>query len=147
MEFVGEALLLLGVDFVHRKEERLAGADAAGARVRCRETAISVRPSTTMMMASASSSATLAWRKISAGMNLFFGNNAAGIDDAQAAPAPFGLAVEPVAGDAGFVADDGAPRSHQPVEERGFADVGTAHDGERGNAALRPATSLKLAEP
>ena len=63
-----------------------------------------------------------------------FGENAAGIHDAQMASAPFGLAVEPVARDAGFVADNGAPRADQPVEERGFADVGAAHDGDGGHA-------------
>jgi len=39
----------------------------------------------------------------------FFGEDAAGIDDAQVAAAPFGVSVEAVASDAGFVADDGAP--------------------------------------
>ena len=57
-----------------------------------------------------------------------------GIDDAQMASAPFRLAVEAVARDAGLVADDGAARAHQPIEERGFADVGTAHDGDGWNA-------------
>ena len=42
-----------------------------------------------------------------------FGDNAAGIDHAQMAALPVGLAVEPVARDAGFVADDGAPLADQ----------------------------------
>ena len=42
-----------------------------------------------------------------------FRKNAAGIHDAKIVPAPFHLAVEAVARDAGFVADNGAPRSDQ----------------------------------
>ena len=94
--------------------------------------ASSVRPSTTITMASACSSATRAWRKISDGnQRLVVGNDAAGIDHAQHLARPFGFAVEAVAGDAGLVADDGAARSDQPVEQRRFADVGAADDGER----------------
>ena len=65
-----------------------------------------------------------------------FGKDAAGVDDAQLASAPFRFAVEAVARDAGLVADNGAPRAHQPIEQRGFADVGAAHDGDRGNAGV-----------
>jgi len=50
---------------------------------------------------------------------------------AQAAPAPLGLTVEPVTRNAGFVSDNRAPRTHQTIEQRGLADVGTPHDGER----------------
>ena len=64
----------------------------------------------------------------------FFGEDAAGVDDAQVAAFPFGVAVEAVAGDAGFVADDGAARAYDAVEERGLADVGAAHDGDGGDA-------------
>ena len=49
--------------------------------------------------------------------------------------APFGVAVEAVAGDAGLVADDGAARAHDAVEQRGLADVGAADDGEVGTPA------------
>ena len=60
-----------------------------------------------------------------------FGNDAAGIDHAQRPARPFGFAVETVAGDAGLVADDGAARSDEAVEERRFADVGAADNGQR----------------
>ena len=102
--------------------------------------ASSVRPSTTSTITSASSSATRAWRKISAGIScLVVGNDAAGIDHAQLLAGPFHLAVDAVAGDAGLVADDGAPRSDQPVEQRGLADVGAADNGQRADgAAVRP---------
>ena len=64
----------------------------------------------------------------------FFGENAAGVDDAQVTVFPFGVAVEAVAGDAGFIADDGAARAHDAVEERGLADVGASYDGDGGDA-------------
>ena len=70
MKLVCETVLFLGMDFVDREEERLAGADDCRASSISGD-AISVRPSTTMMTASASSSATLAWRKISAGMKSY----------------------------------------------------------------------------
>ena len=65
---------------------------------------------------------------------LVIGENATGIDNAQSTPAPFGLAVEPVPGDAGLVADNRSSGADDAVEERGFADVGAAHDGDRGNS-------------
>ena len=92
--------------------------------------ASSVRPSITITIAFASSSATRAWRKISDGISLFFGDDAAGIDNAHLAAVPLGFAVNPVAGDAGLVADDGAPRAHQPVEQRRLADIRPADDGQ-----------------
>ena len=64
----------------------------------------------------------------------FFRKNAARVDDAQPAAFPFGVAVEAVAGDAGFVADNGAARAYDAIEERGLAYVGASHDGDCGNA-------------
>jgi hypothetical protein len=62
------------------------------------------------------------------------GNNPAGVNDANVAAAPFGVSVEAVARDAGFVTDDGATRPYDAVEQCGLAYVGPAHDGERGNS-------------
>jgi hypothetical protein len=42
---------------------------------------------------------------------------------------PFHVAIEAVAGDAGLVADDGAPRSGQMIEECRFADVRPSNNG------------------
>ncbi len=42
-----------------------------------------------------------------------FGDDAAGVDYAEGVPAPFGVAIETVAGDAGLVPDDGAARPDQ----------------------------------
>ena len=66
----------------------------------------------------------------------FFGKDAAGVDDAQVAAFPLRVAVEAVAGDAGLVADDGAARAHDAVEERGLAYVGAAHDGDGGEGVV-----------
>ncbi len=58
------------------------------------------------------------------------GDDAAGIDDAGDAAGPVDFTVDAVAGDAGLVAYDGAAGARESVEERGFADVGAADDGE-----------------
>jgi hypothetical protein len=43
---------------------------------------------------------------------------------------PFRLAIEAVARDAGLIADNGAPRSGEMVEERRFANVGASDDSD-----------------
>ena len=58
-------------------------------------------------------------------------DDAAGIDNFQDATIPFGLAVNAVASNAGFVGNDGAARARQAVEERGLADVRPSDDHER----------------
>ena len=67
---------------------------------------------------------------------LVVGNDAARIHHAKLVPQPFHLAIEAVARDAGFVADNGAPRSGQMVEERRFADVGASDDGDEWQIAF-----------
>ena len=62
---------------------------------------------------------------------------AAGVDDDVAAVVPLGHAVEPVAGRAGAVLDDGPTLADDAVEERGLAHVGAAHDGHDGQAGER----------
>ena len=100
--------------------------------------ASSVRPSTTMTMASASSSATRAWRKISAGMRSGSSGTMPPVSTTRAVLAgPLDFAVDAVAGDAGLIADDGAAGAGEAVEERGLADVGAAADGEDGQTAVR----------
>jgi len=49
----------------------------------------------------------------------------------RARAAPFGFAIDAVAGDAGFVGDDGAARAGQAIEERGLAHVGASEDHQR----------------
>ena len=49
----------------------------------------------------------------------------AGIDDGELPVAPLGRAVQPIAGCAGDLVNHGAVFADQPVEQRGFADVGS----------------------
>ena len=44
---------------------------------------------------------------------------------------PVGVTVDAIAGDARFVADDGAARAYEPIEQRGLADVGSADDSDQ----------------
>ena len=60
------------------------------------------------------------------------GHDAAGVDDASDLAAPFDFAVDAVAGDAGFVANDGAATPGDAIEEGRFTDVGASADGEEG---------------
>jgi hypothetical protein len=52
-----------------------------------------------------------------------------GVDDREVEIAEPRPALAAVAGDAGLVVDQSEPASHQPVEQRGFADVGSADNG------------------
>jgi hypothetical protein len=58
------------------------------------------------------------------------GDDAAGVDDFEAAADVDGDAADAVARDAGFVADDGAARAGDCVEERGLAHVGSADNDD-----------------
>ena len=58
------------------------------------------------------------------------GDDAAGVDDARVGGLPLDLAVDAVAGDAGLVADDGAARAGEAIEEGGLTYVGAAADGD-----------------
>jgi hypothetical protein len=57
-------------------------------------------------------------------------DDAARIDHAELVSKPFRLAIEAVARDAGLIADNGAPRSGEMVEERRFANVGASDDSD-----------------
>jgi hypothetical protein len=69
---------------------------------------------------------------------LIFGDDAAGIYQAQVAATPGSLAIEAVAGDAGLVPHNGPTTANDAVKERGFAHVGTAYDGEGRRSGSRP---------
>ena len=55
-------------------------------------------------------------------------NNSAGVYHAQQTSVPVDFTIETVPRDAGLIAHNGAARSREPIEERGFAHVGPAHD-------------------
>ncbi len=63
------------------------------------------------------------------------GDDAAGVYEARVGSHPLDEAVDAVAGDAGLVADDGAARTGEAIEERRLADVGTAADGDERERA------------
>ena len=116
MKVIGETLLLLGVNLVDGKKDRLASADqlARQINVRRRHLGASVHHH--------DDGVSLFERNLGLAENFcrdeifIFRENAAGVDDAQAASPPFGFAVQTVAGDARFIPDNGPPRTHQPVE-------------------------------
>ncbi len=56
---------------------------------------------------------------------------AAGVHERKDAAVPFGVRVEPVAGGAGQILDDGEALADQAIEERRFADVRPAHDSDK----------------
>ena len=60
-------------------------------------------------------------------------DDAAGIDQLEAPAVVFGSPMYTVARDAGFVPDDGAPLSCDPIEKSGLSYVGPAHDDYRGD--------------
>ena len=74
------------------------------------------------------------------------GIEAAGVDDGRLPALERHLAVQAIAGDAGHVAHEGAPLAHQPVEQRGLADVGTADDSDDGpgDRGGRPGLRVRL---
>ena len=100
--------------------------------------ASSVRPSTTMTMAAASSSAALRLAKDFGGDNcLVVGEECRRYRRGARCARPIRPAVDAVAGDAGLIADDGAARAGEAVEERGLAHVGTADDGDERPSCVR----------
>ena len=55
----------------------------------------------------------------------------AGVHNFQRTPAPFGFAIDAIAGDARLIGDDGAARPGEPVIKRGFAHIGAPHNYQR----------------
>jgi len=128
MKFVNQSLLFLGIDLVDREEKRLAAANQLtgevdigggqfGASIHDHDDGVC------FFERDLGLAINLCWHEI-----FFFGDNTASINHAQAAAPPFALSIETVAGDAGLVADNGASRTDDSIEERGFADVGTSDD-------------------
>ena len=59
------------------------------------------------------------------------GNDAAGVDNFECVTAPFGFAIDTIAGDTGLIGNDGAAGAGEAVEKRGLADVRASDDDER----------------
>ena len=129
MEFVDESLLFLGIDFIDGEEKRLAAANQLAGEVDIRSSQFGA------CIHYHDDGVGFFERDLGLAINLrrheifFFGNNAASINHAQAAAPPFPLSVETIASDAGLVADNGASRTYDSIEERGLADVWASDNG------------------
>ena len=127
-EIFGGGFHALRVDFVHGEEEGLAGAleQAGEVEVGGGELGAAIDDHDDGV-GFFEGEAGLA-EDFGGDLGFVVGDDAAGIDDAGGAALPADFAVDAVAGDAGLVADDGAARAGEAIEEGGFADVGAAHD-------------------
>ena len=131
MKFVDQSLLFLGIDFINRQEKRLAAANQLAREVDIRGGEFGA------CIDDHDDGVGFFERDLGLAINLrrheifFFGNNAASINHAQAAAPPFPLSVETIASDAGLVADNGASRTYDSIEERGLADVWASDNGQR----------------
>ena len=65
---------------------------------------------------------------------LVIDDDAAGVDHLETASVVLGKPVDPVARDARFVSDNGAPLSGNTIEEGGLSYVGPAHDDHAGRS-------------
>ena len=57
--------------------------------------------------------------------------DAAGVHDVKGTSAPLRLGVEPVAGDAGGVLNDGQAFAHQLIEQHGLSHIRASNDGDQ----------------
>src|SRR5208282_3793583 len=136
MKFAEQRILLVGVHLVDGEEERLAGA-----RQKSRQLAIGTCDLGARIDDHDDGRGfferNLGLAEDFRGYEVFvIGDDAAGIYNPKVVPTPFDLAIEAVAGNAGLVSDNGAPRSGQMVEERRLADVGAADDGDEWEGLL-----------
>ncbi len=91
--------------------------------------ASSVRPSTTITIASASSSATRACRKISAGISASSSGTTPPVSTTRTiAPGPLHLAIDAVARNPRLIADNRSPRPRNPIEQRRLAHIRSPAD-------------------
>jgi len=131
MEFVGQPLLFLGIDFINRQEKWLAATNQLAGEVDIRGGEFGA------CIDDHDDGVGFFESDLGLAVNLrrheifFFRNNAASIDYAQAVAAPFTLSVETIASDAGLVADDGASRTYDSIEQGGLADVWSSDNGKR----------------
>ncbi len=126
---------MVGVDFVDREEDRLAGADEQARKLDVRSCQFAAAvddhdDGLCLIEGGARLAEDLGGDEIGV-----IRDDAAGVDDASGAPGPFDLAVDAIAGDARLVTDDGPPRAGKAVEERGLADVGAAADDKDGQVS------------
>ena len=56
--------------------------------------------------------------------------DAAGVNERERPPVPFGLGGDAVAGDAGLIVDNCDALADDAIEQRGLADIGPSDDGD-----------------
>ena len=94
--------------------------------------ASSVRPSTTITIASASSKRHLRLAKdLRRNQRLIIRNHAAGIDDPRLPAHPLDLAIDAVACNPRLIAHDRSPRSRQPIEQRALTHIRPPANGNQ----------------
>src|SRR5271165_454431 len=131
MELINDVRLLFGIGFVDREEERAAslaqqanqfqvGASKRGAAVNDHNDGGGFVERDTSLAEDLRRNEIFVFRQ-----------NPTSVDNANAAAAPLRIAVEAVARDPWLVANDSAARSDDAVEQRGFAYIRSAHDGQR----------------
>src|SRR5215475_2798948 len=133
VKFVDQHLLLLTVNLVDGQEKRLAASKQQASQIEIgrRKLTASVHDQHDgVSLLQSDFGLTKDFRRD----QLFFIRlDAPRVDNAKAMPAKMRFTVKTVAGDTGFVSHNGPPRAHDAVEQRGLANIWTAHDGDRRN--------------
>src|SRR5437879_6771610 len=131
MEYGGVGFLRRGIHFVHGNEKRLAGGAQEPGQlfVEGRKAGLAIDYQNEqrgfldgyMRLA----------QDFLGNQSLVVRHDTACIDYFQRPAAPFGPAVDAIAGNTRLIGDNGATRASQTVEERGLAHVGATDDNER----------------
>src|SRR5208337_502382 len=130
MKFAKQRILLVGVHLVDGEKERLAGARQQSSQLAVGSRDLGSR------IHHHDDGRRLFERDLGLTEDLrryeifVVGNDTARIHDAKLVPAPFGLAIQAVASDAGLVPNNGTTRSGQMVEQSRFADVRASDNGD-----------------
>ena len=129
-EIFGGGFHAFGVDFVDGEEEGLAGFDEEAGKVDVGGgefgAAVDDHDDGVGFIESEAGLA----EDFGGDLGVVVGDDTTSIDKAGGAALPADFAVDAIAGDAGLVADDGAARAGEAIEEGGFAYVGAAADGD-----------------
>lgn len=129
-EVFGSCIKGFGIHFVYGEEDWLAGAEQQTGEIEIRRGELGAAIDDHDDGVRFGKCGPRLAKDFSGDQGFVIGNDAARVDEAGGASGPFDLTVNAVAGDTGFVSDDGAARAREPVEERGLADVRASHDSQ-----------------
>ena len=132
VSFCTQGVLLVGVDLVDGKIERLAGANEKASEFQIGGSEFSACVDDHDEDGGLVERNPCLAKDLGGDEFFVFGDDAAGIHDAEAASAPFDIAVKAIASNARFVANDRAARADQAIEQGRFANVRAANNGEQG---------------